>query len=63
VVGRDGPHQEIVPNGVRLFRHASALAPHRLVVALATCRRAAGLVALGAVRLGVVKRVVELGRL
>ncbi len=37
--------------------------PHRLVVALATCRRAAGLVALGAVRLGVVKRVVELGRL
>jgi len=62
VVERDGRHQKIIPERIGLLSHA-ALARRGLVVVLAASGRAARLVALRAVRLVVVERVVELRRL
>jgi len=58
VVGRDSPHEEVVPEWVG-FLGRGIVARHHFIVALAPGGRMAGLVALGAVRL-VVERVIEL---
>ncbi len=59
MVGYDAPYEEIVATRVGLLRR-DTLARHRLVTILAATGHAAGLVAVCAVRLVVVERVVEL---
>jgi len=63
VVGRDGPHEKIATKRVGLLRRAGALARRGLFVPVSPGWRAPGLVALQAVRLVVVERIVELRRL